>query len=1397
MFDDCELQSLDNFIELIPMDGQTDLKTTFAEDGEIISSDDGSLFETDLKQSSPPKQPDESTETKSCLLEDLNASVSKKDKKAKKKAKKELKKLKKKRKELLGNVGEFSDDSDPEFGVAVRKKRKSREKVGKKRKISFEEDSHDELFDHPVRYDFDVGGYIDLDQQYSDDSESDLRIRLEIKRRRRLRPVDLPDIPVSGSSLGDFRFRRGNLKSPSSEKFSKKCAYLRKGMKEKVKKSAEKDRSYETVENSERKSKSASKSKSTKSPKKHSRRASVDIVAISSDSDADMDMVDNGSSMSTGSNHGVPFDYLLQNNFDGLFAGVPKLNRTNAYHSLHNSCDWQSQSSLDTGPSACSRVEPPETTHLYPQYDMIAETTSCHPQESTSYQKQQCIYSSIKAPSNNHRRLAPKPNSVDAPHLGYIVENGWANLDELMNQFVDKQLKSLQQSLKSEPNSVVMNDEPCGTAIKTENIEDMTGPSSSRLPEESIENRGSLTAIVPCIVKSEFEESPMNGKASERSQVVNHMSVPMIKDEPIDYFSPDPFLHDRNSNVCVKQGFVNSGEFRAEMPLKVEVSHDDIENRSFAQCEEFDVDLELDARLNSATVCQRSSRSPGVSTRYSEDMSRSSTPDSFASFRSFDSSKGMHYHISKSFDDTESITEPVALPTESSSFGHVEITLDKPSDYISSDLRCDALLDGSHDKHALFGANPGELRVQDKQPKENAEKHESDTRTMRNATLKPTKRNLDSDLRSHDPRKLSKDSESSNHPKISTSEHPEVSIPIKPASQGTEPSEFSLEEIPENIRSLFASSDSEGRVGSGASSVDILSKLSSRISGETIDSQPKVRKTVGTYEFASKNAKVKKAASKQISVSGIPDPRLLSSNRKKCASKFESRFAKLTYWCKQVFMERTRGSLSNLLPIELLPDDRTVGSHHVIEPNHLSLLAEKPNPSETVIPNSSHIHRREQAAREIEPRNQHPSSRSDPSVNRNRKEVRMIPVERADGVAWAADPRLEHSHYPINNRPVTVLQPVEFSIDELLISPRPNFIPSSPTELWFPEGPAFHGDNTMDSFVNQNVREEQQQFDYMYNVPDHEMTLDPKSAVEKNEMPPLHLNPTHRANENFISPASGRHLSDIAPSDPRLRTHRSTLISPPKLTPAPSLINSEEIKATTDFDYRSSTTDFDHRSRTTDFDHRSTTTDVDYRSLLPQVSENQVEAASLPLLTRTVHNENHRPNLLVGAQNCNDVVASSHSTGLDPVMIATNCSDYHLNGDDRRSSLPSENQEWVRDWKRLGYVRKKPSKHVRVLSGTSGYQPVDSQGTSNPESTQNVRPVSSLSTFKVAVPPKETAIDTSVTSEEPTVVNDKSVSSLKNCVEERTADSNFELSTEAPKPAPARRKKNPLMPEFD
>ena len=1377
MSEDCLLESLDDFNELLPVDSQSgSIKEKFAEEGEILTSEeDGSLLDHALETIGEPVESKTISRSKTQISssdklcktmsskENLSAeSPGKKVKKEKKKAKKELKKLKKRRKELLSSVDEFSEESEVEFGVAKRKKASSGEKFAKKRKFSFEdlnpddadptEDSHqDRLNQEDLHLD-----------QYSDDSEIDLRIRLENKRRRRLKNAETFGV---GNSRHSFNFRRGRLKSSEDEGFVKNCKSLRKSVKEGLKKKEDK-KNHEVGKRPTKRIKSSSKSKKDTGKKRSKkRRSSTNLVCISSDSDDSM-VTEKAKSQNISAylpvtkTLGASFDNLLQQrlNDDVFHSSNHHLYQQSDMHELSQNSyqlDYKFSSDQTPGPSSLGCFEPSTGCG----WDEFSQSQMSQDTSSFQYASDQHIYSSIASPPKISRLAFPKPNSVSAPHLGYIVENGWANLDELMNEFVDKQLRLLQESMKTDPDDSATSER---LVTKTENMEDANAPAFAenvtQRREESTFRDNSLP--LPIIVKEEVDNSVenvgVNLSASTETRIPNHLDEQFIKQEPRDDILPDTFIHDRNSNVFGKQGFESTSQENLYHQAKSvnqlnETPSEKIINRSFTKGDEFDIDHELDVPLNQASESGRCSKSP-VNSISPSDMSRSSTPESFSSsFHSYDSSSEMH---DASFASRENQEPKNVAQTPASKMidpsGAVEITLDIP-DYISSSFRGTSMDNPQEGQN--FEVKPAEM-VRD----ENILKEDVETKVPRTPTPEPVKR-IAPTVRSSGIEKS--DSEFPNRCKPTSSSK---------SNSGPNPNDESANEtlqISENIRSLFAGSNTAGVDSAEASSVDILSNLSSRISGEVIDHEPKSKISLGTYELMSKNVKVKKSASEQISISGIPDPRLLPGNRKNCASRFQSKFVRLRYWCKAIFMERNRESLINLEPIELLPGDQMTDCDNTsVRDPRLSapLLKDVNRPSESMLSDDSEARRRHQKANLSETAANQREKDSGPNNSRSRKDIRPIPLERIDGlVSSAEDPRLSCSQYPLVNRPCTILSRVKFSIDQSLKTNQNNHLND------FDERTVQNNYGNHDALPINHHRN-RNKLALLDPLPFTDTDRVGNFGLPENRYPP---HPIQISQDNEVQlPSSNNVVTPSAPLDPRLRSSRLSLTSPPKLVPVPPRtneipvrVNEEDLRATTDFDYRSIASRVDNRNET-----------VPGKAIYSNEFQRNPVVDSADNFTKRLPLNNIETRL-----ECTD-------------LTSTNTREELVN-----ETLSRQLHESSKDWKKLGFEKKKKQQSnnqpVRNVSSTSAPANVNPQTYITSQSNkQTVRPVSAFSSSSNSKT-MEVAQSSNVPSDTSGVTN-ASNSSPKTS-EKPHESKNTDSVPEVPKlVVPVRRKKNPLMPEF-
>ena len=77
----------------------------------------------------------------------------------------------------------------------------------------------------------------------------------------------------------------------------------------------------------------------------------------------------------------------------------------------------------------------------------------------------------------------------------------------------------------------------------------------------------------------------------------------------------------------------------------------------------------------------------------------------------------------------------------------------------------------------------------------------------------------------------------------------------------------------------------------------------------------------GTYEPFFMKPRIKKFADEQISLSGLPDPRLLAMNRKLRASNFRKDWKRVKRWNTDIEIERVRRPLRKIKPIKLLDGD--------------------------------------------------------------------------------------------------------------------------------------------------------------------------------------------------------------------------------------------------------------------------------------------------------------------------------------------------------------------------------------------------------------------------------------------------------------------------------------------
>ena len=610
---------------------------------------------------------------------------------------------------------------------------------------------------------------------------------------------------------------------------------------------------------------------------------------------------------------------------------------------------------------------------------------------------------SSKRLSSNSKKPRSKESS-SSPTAEYFVQNGWANLDNLMQQFVDFQFKNLAQSMQNNQTSVE-------TSIVTPNAEGpksemsispvaqvqspvMAGPeslNSCSVPQNHVVDQ--IFSYQNSAYCNQYQMEPSQYRFDFDQQMGSNRSVPEVEQDSL-LVEPDKPKTEQtrtfNQNYDARRNF-DVGKFVNSNNLTVLTKIEcDLEEGEFGECNEnphdesFDVEKELDLFLETArNEAKLEETEKSVDDFIREQRKIAGDHNQTAScevehqqqLRSSPKKDVNGAMLCQNLPDikeepeyfaAEPPPEPVFMdnrtiamePRRLSQSSNIAITLDMP-EFISPTLHTPKSEDDVFSRDVRI-CNPTRQWVQEPvgvlseeearsfrgslndiescsesivdEPPSTIPQVEANYKIAK-ACLKPQTQfeNQESSSPSHGFQSLirspQKEMEFANIACNMGSLHDQVTGLVNADVSNINASEI---EIPENIRSLFAGEpECENR---NLTSVDILASLKSNLAKPTDDQMaendsPEIANDSskeqhrGTYEPFFKNPRIKKFADEQISLSGLPDPRLLAMNRKLRASNFRKDLKRVKRWNNDIEIERVRRPLRKIKPIKLLDGD--------------------------------------------------------------------------------------------------------------------------------------------------------------------------------------------------------------------------------------------------------------------------------------------------------------------------------------------------------------------------------------------------------------------------------------------------------------------------------------------
>ena len=688
--------------------------------------------------------------------------------------------------------------------------------------------------------------------------------------------------------------------------------------------------------------------------------------------------------------------------------------------------------------------------------------------------------------SSNTISIGEKKPSASDTLTDFSVQNGWANLDFLMQQFVDYQFKALQEQQEKPIHS------PVGPSSKTANVEMEISPNGAasafenhQKTETYFNSKTSYCEFDNQYLKSQYRSSSDNEQDSllvEPKSASFSQNHQLKNRESLYHCGLASFVNEENLTVLTDQ------ESKRESNPKVCLnSHETVSSADKAPC--LDVDKELDIFLETARNQSEIKNAPSSLDAYirQEKQKTRAAKHRKEEHQKLPESERQcpkkpvpvqyslkHTHMNPNHVvETEqrrlSLSDQFRQQRAQTTSPNIAITLDMP-EFISPVQNTAHMFEDDVFLRETYGRSNAKSTEANWVPEPVEIFSEEEVASFRNSSIEqescnesfetPTKTQVDQTttipqvvanykiakacFKTPLEVNATECDSNSGFESLTISPQKQFYDSAKVASQPNwfpAPSDKALNEpledeinnlntdkieIPENIKSLFAKNQVSQNDLIASSSVDILSNLNSKFakhgdelnesfeSAETeSDSKDEVK---GTYEPFLRNLKIKKFADEQISLSGLPDPRLLASNRKLRASSFAKYFKRMKRWNKDSVIERSRRPLRNIKPIKLLDgdfDSTPLPPYEKLDSNTTSVLAQN---------DSVEVHG---MSHDYAQANNHKSKQRSPRVRE--PELKIVAFDNF-GETPVLDPRL-YCQVVVMRMLVNDFMPVEFTID--------------------------------------------------------------------------------------------------------------------------------------------------------------------------------------------------------------------------------------------------------------------------------------------------------------------------------------------------------------------------------